>query len=160
MGFILLLLFVGIPVLEISMFISIGTLIGLGPTLTIVIATAIIGAVLVKKQGLKTLFSAQKNLRNNQLPIHDFFDGVVLIVAGLFLITPGFVTDGVGLLLFLPPIKILLKNIISNLIVARAAAGVYTNINNTEPIRPTSPTIDGEFETVDQRETAKQKTLK
>ena len=160
MGFILLLLFVGIPVLEISMFISVGTVIGLGPTLAIVIATAIIGAVLVKKQGLKTLFSAQKNLRNNQLPIHEFFDGLILIVAGLFLITPGFVTDSIGLLLFLPQIKMFLKNIISNLLVARTAAGVYTNINNTEPIRPTNPTIDGEFETVDQRETAKQKTLK
>ena len=160
MGFILLLLFVGIPVLEISMFISVGTVIGLGPTLAIVIATAIIGAVLVKKQGLKTLFSAQKNLRNNQLPIHEFFDGLILIVAGLFLITPGFVTDSIGLLLFLPQIKLLLKNIISNLLVARTAAGVYTNINNTEPIRPTNPTIDGEFETVDQREAAKQKTLK
>jgi len=160
MSFIPLLLFVGIPILEISMFISVGTVIGLGPTLAIVIATAIIGAVLVKKQGLKTLFSAQKNLRNNQLPIHEFFDGLILIVAGLFLITPGFVTDSVGLLLFLPQIKMFLKNIISNLLVARTAAGVYTNINNTEPIRPTNPTIDGEFETVDQRETAKQKTLK
>ena len=160
MSLILLLLFVGIPVLEISMFISVGTVIGLGPTLAIVIATAIIGAVLVKKQGLKTLFSAQKNLRNNQLPIHEFFDGLILIVAGLFLITPGFVTDSIGLLLFLPQIKMFLKNIISNLLVARTAAGVYTNINNTEPIRPTNPTIDGEFETVDQRETAKQKTLK
>jgi UPF0716 protein FxsA len=160
MSFIPLLLFVGIPVLEISMFISVGTVIGLGPTLAIVIATAIIGAVLVKKQGLKTLFSAKKNLRNNQLPIHEFFDGLILIVAGLFLITPGFVTDSIGLLLFLPQIKMFLKNIISNLLVARTAAGVYTNINNTEPIRPTNPTIDGEFETVDQRETAKQKTLK
>jgi UPF0716 protein FxsA len=160
MSFIPLLLFVGIPVLEISMFISVGTVIGLGPTLAIVIATAIIGAVLVKKQGLKTLFSAQKNLRDNQLPIHAFFDGLILIVAGLFLITPGFVTDSIGLLLFLPQIKMFLKNIISNLLVARTAAGVYTNINNTEPTRPTNPTIDGEFETVDQRETAKQKTLK
>jgi UPF0716 protein FxsA len=98
-------------------------------------------------------------LRNNQLPIHEFFDGLILIVAGLFLITPGFVTDSIGLLLFLPQIKMFLKNIISNLLVARTAAGVYTNINNTEPTRPTNPTIDGEFETVDQRETAKQKIL-
>jgi UPF0716 protein FxsA len=159
MGFILLLLFVGIPVLEISMFISIGTVIGLGPTLTIVIATAIIGAVLIKKQGLKTLFSVQKNLSNNQLPIQAFFDGIFLIVSGLFLITPGFVTDGIGLLLFVPQIKMLLKNILSNMLVARTAAGVYTNINNTRPIKSTDPVIDGEFETVDQSEPAKQKTL-
>ena len=159
MGFILLLLFVGIPVLEISMFISIGTVIGLGPTLTIVIATAVIGAVLIKKQGLKTLFSAQKNLSNNQLPIQAFFDGIFLIVSGLFLITPGFVTDGIGLLLFVPQIKMLLKNILSNMLVARTAAGVYTNTNKTGTIKSTDPIIDGEFETVDQRETAKQKTL-
>jgi UPF0716 protein FxsA len=159
MSFILLLFFIGIPILEVSMFISIGTVIGLGPTLTIVITTAIIGAVLVKKQGLKTLFSAQKNLGNNQLPIQEFFDGLFLIVAGLFLITPGFVTDGIGLLLFLPQIKMLLKNIISNMLVARTSKGVYTNINNTEPKKPTNPTIEGEFETVGQRETTNQKTL-
>jgi UPF0716 protein FxsA len=159
MSFILLLFFIGIPILEVSMFISIGTVIGLGPTLTIVITTAIIGAVLVKKQGLKTLFSAQKNLGNNQLPIQEFFDGLFLIVAGLFLITPGFVTDGIGLLLFLPQIKMLLKNIISNMLVARTPKGVYTNINNTEPKKPTNPTIEGEFETVGQRETTNQKTL-
>jgi UPF0716 protein FxsA len=159
MSFMLLLFFIGIPILEVSIFISIGTVIGLGPTLTIVITTAIIGAVLVKKQGLKTLFSAQKNLGNNQLPIQEFFDGLFLIVAGLFLITPGFVTDGIGLLLFLPQIKMLLKNIISNMLVARTSKGVYTNINNTEPKKPTNPTIEGEFETVGQRETTNQKTL-
>jgi UPF0716 protein FxsA len=159
MSFMLLLFFIGIPILEVSIFISIGTVIGLGPTLTIVITTAIIGAVLVKKQGLKTLFSAQKNLGNNQLPIQEFFDGLFLIVAGLFLITPGFVTDGIGLLLFLPQIKMLLKNIISNMLVARTPKGVYTNINNTEPKKPTNPTIEGEFETVGQRETTNQKTL-
>jgi UPF0716 protein FxsA len=159
MSFILLLFFIGIPILEVSIFISIGTVIGLGPTLTIVITTAIIGAVLVKKQGLKTLFSAQKNLGNNQLPIQEFFDGLFLIVAGLFLITPGFVTDGIGLLLFLPQIKMLLKNMISNMLVARTSKDVYTNINNTEPKKPTNPTIEGEFETVGQRETTNQKTL-
>jgi UPF0716 protein FxsA len=115
--------------------------------------------VLIKKQGLKTLFSVQKNLSNNQLPIQAFFDGIFLIVSGLFLITPGFVTDGIGLLLFVPQIKMLLKNILSNMLVARTAAGVYTNINNTGPIKSTDPIIDGEFETVDQRETAKQKIL-
>ena len=155
----LLVFFIGIPILEVSIFISIGTVIGLGPTLTIVITTAIIGAVLVKKQGLKTLFSAQKNLGNNQLPIQEFFDGLFLIVAGLFLITPGFVTDGIGLLLFLPQIKMLLKNIISNMLVARTSKGVYANINNTEPKKPTNPTIEGEFETVGQRKTTNQKTL-
>ena len=159
MSFMLLFFFIGIPILEVSIFISIGTVIGLGPTLTIVIATAIIGAALVKKQGLKTLFSAQKNLGNNQLPIQEFFDGLFLIVAGLFLITPGFVTDGIGLLLFLPQIKMLLKNVISNMLVARTSKGVYTNINNTEPKKPTDPTIEGEFETVGQTETTNQKTL-
>ena len=159
MSFMLLFFFIGIPILEVSIFISIGTVIGLGPALTIVIATAIIGAALVKKQGLKTLFSAQKNLGNNQLPIQEFFDGLFLIVAGLFLITPGFVTDGIGLLLFLPQIKMLLKNVISNMLVARTSKGVYTNINNTEPKKPTDPTIEGEFETVGQTETTNQKTL-
>ena len=157
MGLILFLLLVGIPFLEISIFISVGTVIGLGPTLLTVVATAFIGAVLLRKQGLATLFSAQKHLRNNRLPIQEFFDGLFFIVAGLFLLTPGFVTDSIGLLIFLPQFRVLLKNIISNMLVARPTEDVYTNFNNKDS---TNPIIDGEFETVDSSKTTKQNTLK
>ena len=157
MGLILLLLFVGFPVLEISVFISIGALIGLWPTLAVIVATAMVGAFFVKKQGLATLYSAQQNINNGQLPVEELFDGLFLIVSGLLLITPGFVTDGVGFLLFLPQFRVLLKRFISNVLVARTTARVYTNTGHT---KPNNPIIDGEFEELYQQENTKKQTHK
>ena len=159
MGFILLLLLIGVPILEISIFISVGTVIGLGPTLIMVVGTALIGALLVKKQGLTTLLRAQKSLSNNQLPVQEFFDGLFFIIAGFLLITPGLVTDGIGLLLFLPHFRMFLKKILANVLVARTNTDGYTKTKNKNSGKPTSPIIDGEFETIDPSKTRKQKIL-
>ena len=153
MGLLLLLLFIVIPVLEISIFISIGSLIGLWPTLITVISTAIIGTTLLRKQGLATLFNAQKNLSEGQFPLEQIFDGLSLIVAGLLLITPGFVTDGIGFLLFLPQCRLLLKKIISSMLVARTTTHSYTNTENGEQTTSNNPIIDGEFEEIPPNET-------
>ena len=148
----LLLLFVGFPVLEVSVFISVGSLIGLWLTLATIIATAIVGAFLLKKQGLAALYNAQENINNGRLPLEDLFDGLFLIVSGLLLVTPGFVTDGIGLLLFLPQFRVLLKRFISNVLVARTSARVYTNTEHIKPTEYVNPVIDGEFEEIHQQE--------
>ena len=153
MGLMLLLLFIGFPVLEVSVFISVGSLIGLWLTLATIIATAIVGAFLLKKQGLAALYNAQENIKNGRLPVEELFDGLFLIVSGLLLITPGFVTDGVGFLLFLPQFRVLLKRFISNVLVARTSARVYTNTDHIKPTEYVNPIIDGEFEEVYQHET-------
>ena len=160
MGLILLLLFIGFPVLEISVFISVGALIGLWPTLAAIVATAIVGAFFVKKQGLATLYNAQQNINNGQLPVEELFDGLFLIVSGLLLITPGFVTDGVGFLLFLPEFRVLLKRFISNVLVARTTARVYPNTDHTKQTKPNNPIIDGEFEEIYQQENTKKQKHK
>ena len=154
----LLLLFVGFPVLEVSVFISVGSFIGLWLTLAPIIATAIVGAFLLKKQGLAALYSAQENIKNGRLPVEDLFDGIFLIVSGLLLITPGFVTDGVGFLLFLPQFRILLKRFISNVLVARTSARVYTNTDHNKPEEYVNPIIDGEFEEIHQQESPEKNT--
>ena len=108
MGYILCALFIGVPILEISVFISVGEEIGLNWTLAIVILTAVTGTWMMKRQGLKTLFRLQSQLNQGQLPLREVFDGFCLLLAGAFLLTPGFVTDGVGFLLLMlmskPPV--------------------------------------------------------
>ncbi len=105
MGIFLLAAFIGIPILEISVFIQVGGLIGLWPTIATVVITALAGTALLRHQGLATLNRARANLEAGGLPLKEVFDGACLLVAGALLLTPGFVTDGIGLLLMTPPVR-------------------------------------------------------
>jgi len=110
MGFIVLLLFIGVPIIEIAVFIQVGDIIGLWPTIAVVIITALIGTALLRQQGLSTLMRAQSTMNEGRLPATELFDGACLLLAGAFLLTPGFVTDSIGFLLFLPPFRALLRH--------------------------------------------------
>ena len=125
MGYILFLFFIGVPIIEISVFITVGDRIGLWPTLAAIFITAIIGASLLRAQGLAVLFRAQEHLNQGQLPIAEIFDGLCLLVAGAFLLTPGFVTDAVGFLLFVPPLRRWIGGVIGALLVARGSVHVH-----------------------------------
>jgi len=98
-------LFLFTPLIEIAVFIEVGDRLGLWPTLGVVVLTAILGAGLFRVQGLSTLRQAQANLNANVFPAREVFDGLCLLVAGTLLITPGFVTDSLGFLLFFPPFR-------------------------------------------------------
>ncbi|MCF8482976.1 MAG: FxsA family protein [Rhodospirillum sp.] len=113
MGPILLLLFIGIPILEIALFIRVGELIGLWPTIATVILTAMAGTALLRHQGLATLAKARTNLDAGTLPVKEIFDGACLLVGGVLLLTPGFVTDIMGLALLMPPIREILRRFLS-----------------------------------------------
>ncbi len=109
MAIVLLLVFVITPIVEIAVFIQIGGEIGLWSTLAIVIITAMAGTALLRAQGLATFAGAQESLARGEFPIRQVFDGACLLVAGALLLTPGFVTDAIGLALFLPPVRDLLR---------------------------------------------------
>ena len=109
MAIVLLLVFVITPIVEIAVFIQIGGEIGLWPTLAIVVFTAMVGTALLRAQGLATFAGAQESLARGEFPVSHLFDGACLLVAGALLLTPGFVTDGIGLALFFPPVRDLLK---------------------------------------------------
>ncbi|MFI3246399.1 MAG: FxsA family protein [Ferrimonas sp.] len=98
----LFVLFAVMPILEIYVLMKIGSAIGAGVTIAIVLLTAAIGASLVRSQGLSTLLSAQQKLNQGELPAQQMLEGLLLAVAGVLLVTPGFVTDAVGLLILLP----------------------------------------------------------
>ena len=93
------------PLIEIAVFIEVGGWIGLWPTIAIVILTAMIGTALLRAQGIATLNRARQQMDRGALPARELFDGLCLLFAGALLLTPGFVTDAVGFLLFVPPVR-------------------------------------------------------
>lgn len=127
MGFLLLIAFIAVPIIEIAVFIEVGGLIGLWPTIGVVILTAVIGTALLRQQGISILFRIQENLQANKLPVRELFDGVCLVLAGAFLLTPGFVTDSVGFALFIPPVRQTIAGWIGQKIVARGNVRFHAN---------------------------------
>lgn len=105
MTLLLPLLLLGIPIAEIAVFILVGDQIGLFPTLAMIFVTAVIGTGLLRYQGFSTLSRIRKATHQGQLPGRDMVHGVMIMAAGLLLLTPGFVTDTIGFLLFVPPIR-------------------------------------------------------
>lgn len=105
MPFLLLIAFIGVPLLEIAVFLQVGGVIGLGWTLALVVLTAVIGTALLRAQGMATLNRARASLDRGEVPMREVFDGACLLVGGALLLTPGFVTDAVGFMLLLPPVR-------------------------------------------------------
>lgn len=99
------LLFIFIPIIEITIFILIGSKIGVINTIAIILLTALIGIYLVRKQGLSLLFNAQRNMSQGIFPTEELKGGIFLLVSGLLLITPGFFTDCVGFAMFVKPVQ-------------------------------------------------------
>ncbi len=97
--------FIIIPIIEISIFITIGSNIGILNTIAIILITALLGIFLVRRQGIKLLFDAQRNLSQGIMPAEEIKGGIFLLVSGLLLITPGFFTDCIGFAVFLKPIQ-------------------------------------------------------
>jgi UPF0716 protein FxsA len=103
----LLIIFILVPIIEIALFIQVGGLIGLWPTLVCVVVTAVVGTALLRRQGLQVLQQAQTSMRNDGLPVEAVMHGAFLLVSGLLLLTPGFFTDAIGFLLLVPPLRLL-----------------------------------------------------
>ena len=99
------LLFIFIPIIEIAIFIAVGSNIGILNTIAIILLTAIIGIFFVKRQGLNLLFNAQRNMTQGIFPTQEIKGGIFLLVSGLLLITPGFFTDCIGFAMFLKPVQ-------------------------------------------------------
>ena len=105
----LLLIFISIPLLEILIFIKMGEAFGFWPTVVIVIVTGFMGAFLARIEGIRTWLAIQEELRNGRMPAEKMMDALILFVAGIFLITPGLLTDISGLLLLIPGPRFLVK---------------------------------------------------
>lgn len=102
----LLLGFLAIPVIEIAIFIQVGGLIGLWPTLGLVLLTAVIGTLLVRSQGAQTLAELRRSLAELSDPSEPLAHGAMILFAGALLLTPGFFTDILGFALLIPPVRL------------------------------------------------------
>jgi UPF0716 protein FxsA len=116
-------LFLAIPIVEIYLLIQVGEVIGAGWTILLVVLTAVIGVWLLRIQGLSTLTRAQKKLQENQLPARELLEGMALVVAGAFLLTPGFFTDTIGFLLLFPPTRMWLASAAASRMVVSSMHG-------------------------------------
>ena len=99
------LLFIFIPIIEIAIFITVGSNIGILNTIAIILLTAIVGIFFVRRQGLSLLFNAQRNMAQGIMPTEEIKGGIFLLISGLLLITPGFFTDCIGFAMFLKPVQ-------------------------------------------------------
>lgn len=101
----LLLLFIGIPIIELCLFMMLGSKIGIAPTLLIIVVTGALGAYLTKSQGLKALNNYRAATAQGKLPHEEVLDGLMILIAGAVLLTPGFLTDAIGFSLLVPSIR-------------------------------------------------------
>lgn len=145
----LLLVFIGVPLIEVALFVVIGEQIGLWATLATIVLTAIIGTALLRAQGLATLHRVQEELNRGGVPVEAVFDGACLLVAGALLLTPGFLTDFIGFVLFVPNLRRVFGAWLWRTLQRNAKVEVWTSSQTTR--RETDGrVIDGEFHTVEE----------
>ncbi|MBU3006232.1 FxsA family protein [Paraglaciecola arctica] len=145
----LFLLFAILPIVEIAILLNVGEQIGGWYTVAIVILTAFSGAQLVRQQGLSTLMQAQQKMQSGTMPGQEMAEGLLLVIAGILLVTPGFITDGIGFLLSLPMTRpIIAKGLLKHLsvkVVTQSFNGNYTQ-HQTHSSNQSEDIIEGEFE--------------
>lgn len=108
-----------IAILEMATFFWVESRIGLGPALLLALFTAILGSFLVKRAGLSVLGRIQERANRGELPGRELADGAAVLVSGAFLISPGFITDILGFLLLVPPVRDVLYRVVSKRISGR-----------------------------------------
>ena len=131
----LLILIISIPIIEIYLFIKIGSQIGALPTISLIFMTAFIGVLYARYEGFNTLKSGMSQLIKNELPIYEIVSGAALAFAALLLILPGFATDVLGLLIIFPPTRKLFLKKVSK--------------NYSEKVKEKQDFIDGESEDIE-----------
>jgi len=122
----LVLLFIVIPIAEIYVIIQVGDAIGFGPTLVLLIADAVLGSMLLRHQGRAAWIRFNRALAENRLPHKEVFDGVLIILGGALLLTPGFITDIFGLIFLIPPTRALVRAVAARSVRRRMALGGAT----------------------------------
>lgn len=154
----LFLAFLMVPLIEIALFIQIGGLIGLWPTLAIVVLTAILGTSLVRSQGRLAMGQLRSSFQTLSDPAEPLAHGAMILFAGALLLTPGFFTDGVGFALLMPPVRMaVIRYLGKRITVAQFEMGsMHQRSAGHDPRHPhhrhhpggSGDVIDGDFEDV------------
>src|SRR3954454_2875150 len=119
----LVLIFIVVPLAELYVIIQVGSAIGLVPTLVLLLLDAVLGSMLLRHQGRAAWIRFNRALAEGRLPHKEVFDGVLVIFGGALLITPGFLTDIIGLILLIPPTRALVRAVSARFVKGRLAIG-------------------------------------
>lgn len=137
------LIFIGLPLLEIAMFIVVGRAIGLFPTLGLVIGAAVVGGLLLRHQGLGVIAKMRGSLDAGTIPGRAMFDVMLIGVAGILLVLPGFLSDIAALLLLIPPVRDLIFKTLSSRVQVVETTTTYRRYSNMDDPRITdAPIVD------------------
>jgi UPF0716 protein FxsA len=164
-GLILLAAFIVVPLAEIAVLIEVGGWLGLGPTLALIVLTAVVGAWMLRRQGVAVLRRAQQQMQQGSVPLGEVFEGCCLVIAGALLLAPGFLTDTTGAILLLPPVRAFLYRRVRSRLEEQVRSGAAQAPPAREPRgrdKPSQdsarqdpapqdrrPVIDAEFEEVE-----------
>lgn len=138
-------LFILTPLIEIFLFIEIGSAIGALPTILLIIVTAVVGVALLRQQGLSTLHNVQSQMQQGQVPAVEMLGGLMLFFAGALLLTPGFFTDTVGFLILIP----FVRKSLALWFLERSGTIVKMNIHTSTTNQNSENFIEGEFKRKD-----------
>lgn len=136
--------FLAVPLIEIALFVTVGGWIGLWPTLGIVVGTAILGVAVIRRQGAQALEGLRQAGQMRRNPLGQIAENALVGMAGVLLILPGFLTDSLGLLLLIPPVRQLVIRSFA------ARAQVYGAASFDGPRRSGPDVIDGEYFEIEQ----------
>jgi UPF0716 protein FxsA len=128
----LLLLFIAVPLIELALLLQLGSAVGLLPTIALVIITGVVGASLARGQGLRVLLQIRQEMAEGRVPVGKLMDGLLILLAGALLLTPGLLTDLVGLAALIPGPRAYVKRLIGGRLTALVRSGrfnvtVYTD---------------------------------
>lgn len=145
----LFLAFLTVPLIEIALFIQIGGLIGLWPTLGIVVLTAVLGTWLVRTQGAMAMGNLRTSFSRLDDPTEPLAHGAMILIAGALLLTPGFFTDAVGFALLMPPVRRAAFNYLRKRVHVTQFEMGPDGPRTRRPGHPGDDVIDGEYHEVD-----------
>lgn len=132
MALVLVILFIVVPLAELYVLIQIGSAIGALPTIALLILNSVLGAVLMRSQGRAVWMRFNRTLAAGRMPGREVFDGALVLFGGALLLTPGFLTDILGLVLLLPPTRALVRKVLvarfAGRLVTTAAAGAQSRV--------------------------------
>jgi UPF0716 protein FxsA len=143
-SYIFVILFIVVPVVEISLLIQVGSVIGTFFTILLILATAILGAGLLRQQGLSTLARFRNNLSSGTLPAQELIEGILLAIGGALLMTPGFVTDAMGFFCLIP----FSRKAFAHYIMKRSTVNMQTGtggFSGSQSTYKNDKTYEGEF---------------
>jgi UPF0716 protein FxsA len=149
---VILAVLIGVPILEITAIVQVGHLIGTLPTVTLLLATSLAGASLLRRQGARAWRAFTDALAEGRPPHREVVDGALVLIGGTLMLVPGFVTDAVGLLCLLPPTRALARQLLLAAATRRAATVTVVRVRSHRgPAHPQDRpghgrVIDGEIE--------------